>query len=178
LKRSLAIGGQLLLIALLAGACLAGAPTKHPKMSSAIVDALHSGRLQKGPEQQPPLDPAFSLTSAGLQVYIEMVEVSDATLAELRALGVTIEVTDPRQRLVQARVPPAQLEAVAGLPSVRFIRLPDYGVHNRQSSIGLHRGTVARLPLIKQASDPTGSVFRLAAILGWDSQSHVKRRLQ
>ena len=131
MKAFLTIGGQCLLLALLAGACLAGAPSKHPKISSAILDALEAGRWQKESDRQLSPDPMFRLDSAGLQVYIEMVEVSAATLAELQAMGVTIEVTDPKQRLVQARVPPAQLKAVAALASVRFIRLPDYGVHNR-----------------------------------------------
>ena len=131
-----AVGAQFLLFALLAGACIAGPPPKHPKMSSAIVDALESGRLEKGSDRQLSPDQAFSLDSAGLQVYIEMVEVSESALAELRALGVTIELTDSTQRLVQARVPPAQLRAVADLSSVRFIRLPDYGVHNRRGSVG------------------------------------------
>jgi hypothetical protein len=131
MKAFLTIGGQCLLLALLAGACLAGGPSKHPKISSAILDALESGRWQKESDRQLSPDPTFRLDSAGLQVYIEMVEVSAATLAELQAMGVTMEVTDPKQRLVQARVPPAQLRAVADLASVRFIRLPDYGVHNR-----------------------------------------------
>jgi len=135
-KASLTTGGQFLMLALLAGACLAGAPSKHPKISSVIIDALESSRLQKGSDRQPSPDPMFNLDAAGLQVYIEMVEVSAATLAELQAMGVTIEVTDPAQRLVQARVPPARLEAVADLSSVRFIRLPDYGVHNRRGALG------------------------------------------
>jgi hypothetical protein len=145
LKRYSALGGQFLLLALFAEACLAGPPTKHPKLSSAIVDALLSGRLQKGSDQQPSLNPAFRLSAAGLQVYIEMVEVSEAALGELRKMGVTVEVSDHAQRLVQARVPPAQLEAVADLPIVRFIRLPDYGVHNRQGSAKRRHGTISGL---------------------------------
>lgn len=149
MKAFLTIGGQCLLLALLAGACLAGAPSKHPKISSAILDALESGRWQKESDRQLSPDPTFRLDSAGLQVYIEMVEVSAATLAELQAMGVTIEVTDPKQRLVQARVPPAQLRAVADLASVRFIRLPDYGVHSRQDSLGLQRDAIVRAYVLR-----------------------------
>ncbi len=73
----------------------------------------------------------MSLTEEGLQVYIQMAAISEAALADLRGLGVTIEITDAAQRLVQARIPPAQIETVASLPHVTFIRLPDYGVSNR-----------------------------------------------
>jgi hypothetical protein len=126
-----AVGVQALVLGLLAGACLAEGPPKHPKISSAILDALRSGRLQTDPSQPPAPDRSMSLTEEGLRVYIQMMEVSEATLADLRGLGVTVEITDPAQRLVQARVPPAQLETVADLPGVTFIRLPDYGVSNR-----------------------------------------------
>ncbi len=114
-----------------AGACLAQGPAKHPKISSAILDALRSGRLQTDSSQSRAPDGSMSLTEEGLQVYIQVVEVSEATLADLRGLGVTVEITDPAQRLVQARVPPAQLETVANVPGVTFIRLPDYGISNR-----------------------------------------------
>ncbi|MGH7429000.1 MAG: hypothetical protein ACREJ4_11700 [Candidatus Methylomirabilaceae bacterium] len=120
-----------LLIVMCAGACLAQGASKHPKISSTILDALRSGRLETDSNQSGTAERSMSVTTEGLQVYIQMAEVSDATLAELRGLGVTIEITDPPQRLVQARVPPAQLETVANLASVTFIRLPDYGVSNR-----------------------------------------------
>jgi hypothetical protein len=114
-----------------AGACLAQVPATQPRISSAILDALRSGRLQTDSNRPPALDGPMSLTEEGLQVYIEVVEISEATLAELRGLGVIVEIMDPAQRLVQARVPPAQLESVANLPFVTFIRLPDYGIPNR-----------------------------------------------
>ena len=84
------LGQQLLLLALLAGPCLAQGPSKHQKMSSAIVEALQAGQLQMESAQQLAPDGSMSFTTAGLQVYIEMVEVSEATLSDLRTLGVTI----------------------------------------------------------------------------------------
>jgi len=114
-----------------AGACLAQSPAKHPKISSAILDALRPGHLQADSNQSRAPDRSLDLTEQGLQVYIQMVEVSEATLADLRGLGVTVEIADPALRLVQARVPPGQLETVADLPGVTFVRLPDYGTPNR-----------------------------------------------
>lgn len=164
MKAVRAIGVQIVLLAVLAAACFAATPSKHPKMSSAILDALESGQLQRESGQPQSLDSPMSLTGEGLQVYIEMVEISEATLAELRTLGVTIELTDPAQRLIQARVPPAQLEAVAALSSVRFIRLPDYGVHNHQGSVGTEGDAIIRANLLRLQRGATGGGVRIGVI--------------
>lgn len=146
-----------LLFIALAETGLAHGPSKHQKMSSAVVEAIRSGRLQTEAAPQSAEDRSMSHTSVGLQVYVEVVEVSEATLADLRALGVAIELADPGQRLVQARVPVTQLEAVANLPIVRFIRLPDFGHHNRQGSTGTEGDAIIRAHLLRQQLGVTGS---------------------
>lgn len=164
MRLSRAITIHVLFLAVLAGRGFAQGPFKHPKMSSAILDAMTSGQLQMESERQQPAHPSLNNTPTGLQVYIDMVEVSDVTLADLRAIGVTIELTDPSQRLVQARVPPAQLEAVANLPSVKFIRLPDYAVPNRQGSVGTEGDAVVRAHLLRLQVGATGAGVRVGVI--------------
>ncbi|MDE2180252.1 MAG: hypothetical protein KGJ40_05300 [candidate division NC10 bacterium] len=72
------------------------------------------------------------LDEAGrLEVMIDMTEVTEDTLRELHARGCSIEIYDPVQHLVQAWVPMERLREVAGLPFVKFLDLPNYGVTNR-----------------------------------------------
>jgi hypothetical protein len=72
------------------------------------------------------------LDEAGrLEVMIAVTEVTRDTLKELEARGCAIEIYDSIQRLVQAWVPMDRLREVAGLPFVKFLDLPNYGVTNR-----------------------------------------------
>lgn len=66
-----------------------------------------------------------------LEVMIDMMEVTEDTLKELQARGCSIEIYDPVQRLVQAWIPMERLREVAGLPFVKFLDLPNYGVTNQ-----------------------------------------------
>jgi hypothetical protein len=62
-----------------------------------------------------------------VQVYILMSSVTDETVQQLVAAGVTVEIRDAARRRVQAHVPVARLDAVAQLAVVDAIRLPTYG---------------------------------------------------
>ena len=64
-----------------------------------------------------------------MQVYILLSAVTDATVAQLTAAGVTIEIRDAARRRVQARLPVSRLDAVAQLGIVDAIRLPTYARH-------------------------------------------------
>lgn len=66
-----------------------------------------------------------------LEVMIDMTEVTGDTVKELQARGCSIEIYDPAQHLVQAWVPIERLREVAGLPFVKFLDLPNYGVTNQ-----------------------------------------------
>ncbi len=79
---------------------------------------------------------------AEVQVYIEVSEVTPANLKSLEALGVKAQIigrpkpdTTKGEVLtavptVQALLPLAMIDQVAALPFVRYIRLPDYGIHS------------------------------------------------
>lgn len=66
-----------------------------------------------------------------LEVMIDVTEVTRDILNELEARGCSIEIYDRAQHLVQAWVPMERLREVAGLPFVKFLDLPNYGVTNQ-----------------------------------------------
>jgi len=87
-----------------------------------------------------------------VQVYILVSSVTDDVVAQLMAAGAVIEVRDPGQRRVQARVPASRLLAVAQLPAVDEIRLPSYGRRRAGAAMTegdaiLHADTVRGLAL-------------------------------
>jgi len=61
-----------------------------------------------------------------VQVYILMSAVTDDSVNQLTAAGVTIEIRDAARRRVQAHLPVSRLTAVAQLAVVDAIRLPTY----------------------------------------------------
>jgi hypothetical protein len=85
-------------------------------MPSSVQDALQSRRLRIDANNE-------------VQVYILMSSVTDETVQQLVAAGVTVEIRDGARRRVQARLPVARLDAVAQLAVVDAIRLPTYARH-------------------------------------------------
>lgn len=98
-----------------------------------------------------------------LEVYITVEEVTEkGALTTLRNAGVEIEIYDASQRLVQGWVSSAQLQAVADLPGVRFIDLPNYGVTNTGSVITEGDGVIRADQL--RAIGLTGSGVKVGVI--------------
>jgi hypothetical protein len=83
-----------------------------------------------------------------VQVYVLLSEVTDEYLQRLRSAGVIIELADAAGRRVQARVPLRNLQTVAALPFVRFIRLPSYARRHAGAVVtdgdGIHASNLAR----------------------------------
>src|SRR5262249_39795194 len=65
-----------------------------------------------------------------VQVYILLSSVTDETVQQLTAAGVTIEIRDAARRRVQAHLAVSRLDAVASLGIVDAIRLPTYARHH------------------------------------------------
>jgi hypothetical protein len=86
------------------------------ELPKAVRDAMATRRLRMNDADE-------------VQVYILMSAVNDEQLAQLRAGGATIEISDAARRRVQARVPATRLQSIAALPFVDFIRLPTYARH-------------------------------------------------
>jgi hypothetical protein len=69
------------------------------------------------------------LDDAGaVQVYVLVSDVSLNALQRLAATGATIQIPDAPHGRVQATIPFSRLTAVAALPFVNFIRLPNYAI--------------------------------------------------
>src|SRR6266700_4293622 len=150
--RTLCVAGSLL--ALLIFTSLV-ASSQSPKLVSLLDDLARAvpqqrGAIPLGARVAPP--PGFTIEAlpkpvrdaargrmlrinqnAEVQVYIHLAEVTDDNRRELRAAGVSIEITDAERGIVQARVPVARLGAVADLPFVQLVRLPNYAVRHTGS---------------------------------------------
>jgi hypothetical protein len=85
-----------------------------------VRDAVHSRRLR--------IDSANEV-----QIYVLLAAVTPDNLRRLTAAGARVEITDAERLRVQARVPVTRLDAVAALPFVTFIRLPNYAVRRTGS---------------------------------------------
>ena len=81
--------------------------------TASVRDAVQSRRLRFDADGE-------------VQVYILMSAVTDETVRQLTDAGVTIEITDPARRRVQAHLRVSRLTAVARLGIVDVIRLPTY----------------------------------------------------
>jgi hypothetical protein len=90
------------------------------KLPEAVQDALRSGMMRMD-------------RTGAIQIYIELTGVNSQIIAQLQAADAKIEITDSQHDRIQAIVPPASLLQLESLPFVRFIRLPNYAVHNTGS---------------------------------------------
>lgn len=98
-----------------------------------------------------------------IQVYITMDHVNDSTLNALRATGVEIDIYDPSQRLVQGWIAPAQVQAVADLPSVILVDLPNYGMTNA-GSVTTQGDAVIRANQARALPGVTGSGVQVGVL--------------
>jgi hypothetical protein len=65
-----------------------------------------------------------------IQIYIQLHEIDESRLQDLKKHGVTIDIYDNKQKLVQAWALPSKIKIIGGLPYVKSIDLPPYGVSN------------------------------------------------
>jgi len=112
-------------------------PDASSKLTTVLADLVRSGLQQTSSAAgatQAPASVRDALQSRRLridsnnevQVYILLSAVTDETVAQLTAAGVTIEIRDEARRRVQAHLPVSRLTAVAQLAAVDAIRLPTY----------------------------------------------------
>ena len=65
-----------------------------------------------------------------IQIYIQLHQIDESRLEDLKKHGVTIDIYDNKQKLVQAWALPSKIKIISGLPYVKSIDLPPYGVSN------------------------------------------------
>ncbi len=162
-------------------------PPKHPKLSTPLADLVGAVPQQRGPipkGQRIAAPPGFSVEAlpksvrdlvragkmrinkdAEVQVYIQVAEVTDENLQQFQAAGVTVELSDKQQRIVQGRVPVTRLEEVAALPFVKFVRLPDYGLLGT-GSVDTQGDTVLKTDQVRSLLGVNGSGVRVGVISG------------
>ena len=68
-----------------------------------------------------------------VQLYVLLTALTPDTLRQLTSAGARIEITDAERLRVQVRVPVSRLDAVAALPFVTFVRLPNYAIRRTGS---------------------------------------------
>ena len=151
-RRLASIVAALLLAALVGREHRTRAQTLATKLTTVLADVASAVR-QDDPSQPPSAAPAaidpsslpksardamyahgMRLDESGaVQVYVLMSEVSVATMQRLAGAGATIQIADAPHERVQAAIPLSRLTAVAALPFVNFIRLPNYAIRRTGS---------------------------------------------
>lgn len=99
-----------------------------------------------------------------VEVYITLDYVDESTLNALRDAGVEIEIYDASQQLVQGWIAPSQVQAVADLPVVTFVDLPNYGMTNA-GSVTTQGDAVIRADQVR-TQGVTGSGVKVGVISG------------
>jgi hypothetical protein len=125
-------------------------PLALDSLPKAVRDAVHSRRLRIDADN-------------GVQAYVLVHQVDEDTLRQLRAVGVTIELTDPAHRRVQVRIPVTRLQMVASLPFVDFVRLPTYGVR-RTGLVTSEGDAILRADLARRQWSVDGSGVKIGVI--------------
>lgn len=108
---------------------------------------------------------AMRLDAAGaVQVYVLMNDVSMDALQALANAGATIQIPDAPNLRVQATIPFARLTAVASLPVVNFVRLPNYAIRRRAGSVTTEGDSILHADAARAAFSLDGSGVKVGVI--------------
>ncbi len=123
-----------------------GITYRHPKLTTVLAAVASAVPQDFGagaapvvgwgalPLPKPVLDAAAARqlrvnSRSEVQVYLLVDQVNEANLNALSLAGASVELQDSDRKVIQARIPVSRLVAVADLPFVHFVRLPNYAVH-------------------------------------------------
>ena len=98
-----------------------------------------------------------------LQVYVHIATTVDEVVADVGLVEGLVERFDDGVGIVQAQVPINQLERLAAQPSVKFIRLPDYGFP-QAGSVTSEGDSILRADLVRTNLGLTGAGVRIGVI--------------
>jgi hypothetical protein len=129
---------NMFVILVLVSACGEGNDsTKERKSERKISSSLHSVReeLESKTENKEQvltfIDKSTRINEQGeIQIYIQLHEIDESKLEDLKKNGVTIDIYDNKRKLVQGWASPSKIKIISELPSVKSIDLPTYGVSN------------------------------------------------
>ena len=125
-------------ILVLISACVEGNnSTSEKKTERKISSSLHSviEELESKTEEKE-LGLTFTDKSARIneqgeiQIYIQLYEIDESKLEDLKKHGVAIDIYDNKQKLVQGWALPHEIKIISELPYVKSIDLPASGVSN------------------------------------------------
>ena len=127
-----------ILIIILLCSCTGGNnSTKEKKTQRKISSSLHSviEELESKPEKKEQvltfIDKSARINERGeIQIYIQLYKLDESKLEDLKKHGVTIEIYDDEQKLVQGWALPDDIKTISDLPFVETIDLPAYGAAN------------------------------------------------
>ena len=108
---------------------------------------------------------AIRVDAAGaVQVYVLMNDVSMDSLQALANAGATIQIPDAPNFRVQATIPFSRLTAVASLPAVNFIRLPNYAIRRRTGSVTTEGDSILHADAARAAFNLDGTGVKVGVI--------------
>jgi hypothetical protein len=127
-----------LVVIILLSSCTEGNnSTKVKNTQRKISSGLHSviEELESKPEKKEQvltfIDKSARINEQGeIQIYIQLYEIDESKLEDLKKHGVSIDIYDNRQKLVQGWASPHDIKIISELPFVKTIDLPAYGVSN------------------------------------------------
>ncbi len=109
--------------------------------------------------------------SGNVQTYIHVNEINDENLAQLKALGVIIEIAKPKYKIVQVWVPFDKLDEVTNLSFVTKVTPPSYA-KTRTGSVETEGDAILGSDDVRDILGFDGSEIRVCAISdGADSVS-------
>ena len=103
------------------------------KISSSLHSVMEELRSEKDKKQRVLtfIDKATRINEEGdIQIYIQLYEIDESKLEDLKKEGVSIDTYDNRTKLILGWAKPGEIEIISKLPFVKSIDLPGYGESN------------------------------------------------
>ncbi|HYB44623.1 MAG TPA: hypothetical protein VEL75_22805, partial [Candidatus Methylomirabilis sp.] len=114
--------------------------------------------------------------SGAIQVHVLLTEFTEANVAGLEALGLRVELTLPRRRLVQGWLPAGAVGAVAALDCVRAVKPPGYPVRSGAGVVTTAGDSILGAAAARSAFGVTGAGVKVGVIS--DGVDHLASSVQ
>ena len=105
----------------------------HRKVSSSLHSVIEELQRETDKKQRVLtfIDKSTRINEQGqIQIYIQLYEIDESKLENLKKLGVLIDIYDNQHKLVEGWATPHQIEIISELPFAKSIDLPTNRVSN------------------------------------------------
>ena len=99
-----------------------------------------------------------------IHVYVVLTEWSPEHVAALEALGLRVEATVPKRRLIQGWVPSHALDEVAALDAVKEVKPPAYGMREGAGAVNTPGDEILGAAAARSAFGVTGAGVKVGVI--------------